>query len=182
MPTMPASPRSSSRSVIPTTRSSSGWGRATRTASTARRRRRWPRSSRCSWPSGAVGVRGDRVVAHPRGPRRWRPRSADMARPSARSTSRCTTWSARSRACRSTCCAASPRSCRRPTSPSASTSRPSSPSELPGPPTSRPSRSSAVARPTSPRCARSVPSSPGRSGSTRTPAGRVRTPRRCSPS
>ena len=62
--------------------------------------------------------------------------------------------------------------CRRPTSPSASTSRRSSPSGPGVRRTSRRSRSSAVARRTSRRSRRCAPSTTGRSGSMPTPAGR----------
>ena len=172
---------SSSRSGIRTTRTSSGWGRATRTGSTARRRRRWPPSSRsCSTRIERTSFEPTRRVAawrrgpdagcdpRPRG-RQVRPRHRP-ARPRRQGPRR-----ARSIACwtcRST-------TCRRPTSPSASTSRPSSPSGPAGRPTSRRSRSSAVARRTSPRSRPSGRSSTDRSGSMPTPAGPARPRRRC---
>ena len=92
-------------------RASSGWGRATRTGSTARPPRRWPRSSRLL-ARRPIGRADDR----PRSTRRWSSaigrawtgRSAGTARPSAPSTSPSTTSSARSWACRSTSCSACP--------------------------------------------------------------------------
>ena len=66
---------------------SSGWGRATRTGSTARRRRRWPRCSRCClprWMTTAFEPADRRRSA--RSPARaiWAARSAATARRSAR--------------------------------------------------------------------------------------------------
>ena len=87
-------PSSSSCATIGS-RASSGWGRATRIGSTARRRRRWRPSCRCcstrsaSPTSTLAGV--DR-----RRPDDGRLRSAAMARPNVPSTSRSTTSSARS--------------------------------------------------------------------------------------
>ena len=72
-------------------------------------------------------------------------------------------------------------SCRRPTSRSASTSPRSSPSAPRARPTSRRSRSSAVGRRTWPRSRPCARSTPARSGSTPTPAGRARRRRRLLP-
>ena len=92
-----ASRPSSSRSATTITRAWSASGRAIRTGSTARRPRRWPRSCRCSSPRSKRPSRSTR-------PSTWLAaatdghgcrRSAGTAARSARSTSRCTTSSAR---------------------------------------------------------------------------------------
>ena len=79
----------------PLARASSEWGRAIRTGSTARRRRRWRSSSRsCSRRSARS--RADDAGPGRGGSRAWRRPSAATARRAARSTSPCTTSSARS--------------------------------------------------------------------------------------
>ena len=79
----------------------------------------------------------------------------------------------------STPCVGCPRTCHRPTSPSASTSRRSSPSGRGARPISPRSRSRSADRATWPPCVPSETCMAARSASTRTPAGRGRTPSRC---
>ena len=158
----------------PRSRASSGSARATRTGTTARRSRRWPRSSRCSSPrsarleptaDGAAGRerRGSQAAIRWNGARQVRHRHG-APRPRRQG---------HGRAGLSRCSACRPTSRRR-TSRSGSTSRRSSPSGPGAPARSRRSRSSAAGRRTSRRSRRSARSTTSRSASTPTPAGRPR--------
>ena len=158
---------------------SSGSARATRTGSTARRPRRWPRSSRC-WSTRSRASSRPRDGVRARRARRlqaairWNGAAKCAIDTAIHDLAGKVTGAPGPRAAR-----AVGRTSRRRTSPSGSTSPPSSRSARARAAASRRSRSSSAARPTSRRSRPSARSTTSRSASTRTPAGRPRSRGSC---